>query len=245
MSSILRGVHEGFLYRKGRGYLFTLDPLAKVITLLVQIIGVFLGTTLIRLLLLLLSIVEGVLNGIGRRIFVGIKSIAFPILIAFGLVSLFQGFTQGFKVILLMLTFIIIMASFTETTSPTSVVRALEVVHLPIKISYGVALAIKLIPEIASDALDSILSFTLRGEFKSKRSLGDISKILAALFASAITKSKYIGEALAIKGFASKKRRSIYTPNVSWKETIRFLIYFALPFLQFFSFLDLSCFPLL
>lgn len=236
MSSILKGFYEAFIYREGKSYLFSLDPLAKIVTVVVQIISIFIGTLPILILLLVVSLIEGTINKLERQIFHGIKGVIFPLLIAFSIITLFEGVFRGFRVIIMMINFIIIISSFSETTRPMSIVRALEKCKLPIKISYGITLAIKLIPEIASDALDSILSFTLRGEFKSKVSLDGISKILAALSASAITKSKYLGEALAIKGFTSPSRKSIYTPQIGWREIIRGMIYAGILTLQLSSF---------
>lgn len=243
MSSMLHGFYEGFIYRKKEGYLFNLDPLIKIIILIVQIISILLSNTLTLLLLFLFSFTEGVINKLGTRIIQGIKGILIPVFLIFVLVSLFQGIWRAFRVILIMLCFFVCFAIFSETTSPLDIVRALEWIGLSIKIAFGFALAIKLIPEISADALDSILSFTLRGEFKSKISLGEVSKVVSALTASSMIKAQYIGESLALKGLTSKNRHSIYSPTLGLGGKARLILYFLILFYWFIPFLLPFSFP--
>lgn len=233
MSGILRGFYEIFIYRKKQGYLFTLDPLAKILTLLIQLIGIFLGDHFILLLVLALSSLEGVLNGIHRKILHGLRGVALPLLLVICLVGLFYNLIRAIRVLLLIICFITTITVFTSTTSPSNIVRALEKVGIPLKVAYVPALAIKLIPEIATAAQDALLSFTLRGEIKSRVHLGSISKVLTAISAASLTKTRYLGEALAVKGFSSERRVNIYSPHVGWKELLRLGVFISLPLLQF------------
>lgn len=233
MSFVLQGFYEAFIYRRKQGYLYTSDPLIKLFTLLPQLVVLFLGSIEVLLLLLLVSLSEGMVNKLWGRLFEGVKSVFIPILIIFSMISFFRGIYQAAKVVLIILGFIVTFTTFIQTTTPSEIVRTLEKLRIPLKYAYGAALAIKLVPEIASDALDTILSFTLRGEFRTKVSLGSISKVVAALSASAITKTRYLGEALAVKGFASKTRKSTYYPHIGWIEIGRFCVFLSLPIFQF------------
>lgn len=185
--------------------------------------------------------VEGIVNHLARRILHGIKSLSLPLIFIFTLVSVFQGFHRAIKVSFTILNFTLVITLFSVTTNPLSIVRALEKIGIPLKIAYGPALAIKLIPEIVSDALDSLLSFTLRGEFRKKISLGSVSKVLTALTAASLIKSQHLGAALAVKGFTSKTRKSMYEVTIGWAELARFSVFLGL-FLLFLFFPSFALF---
>lgn len=228
MSSVLKGFYEALIYREKEGYLFHQDPLAKIFTILFHFLLIFIGNLSFLMILFSFFIIECFFNNVGRRILQGIKSLSLPLIFIFTLVSLFQGFHRAIKVTFTIFNFMLVIALFSVTTNPLSIVRALERVGIPLKIAYGPALAIKLIPEIVSDALDSILSFTLRGEFKKKVGLGSLSKVLTALTAASLIESQHLGAALAVKGFTSKTRKSIYEVDISWEEITRFSVFLGL-----------------
>jgi energy-coupling factor transport system permease protein len=105
---------------------------------------------------------------------------------------------------------------FVFTTHPTEFASSLNRIGVPYRVSYSVSLTLRYLPEITKDFINIMHSQQARGVDISKRvSLGrrvkNVVRILIPLLLSSLEKAETISNAMSLRGFGRKDRRTWYS----------------------------------
>lgn len=104
---------------------------------------------------------------------------------------------------------------FVFTTHPTEFASSMNRVGIPYKVAYAISLTLRYLPEITKDFVNIMHSQQARGvdisrRVSLKRRIGNITRILIPLLLSSLDKAEVISNAMSLRGFGKRKRRSWY-----------------------------------
>lgn len=242
MSFILKGIYEGFTYRKGKK---AFHPLTSLVILSIQFLSMILADMPVLLCIAAILIVEAFLartvreNVAAVKAVVPIASIAF-LSITFFYMNIQHSFTVFLRIILGALAF----STFAVTTNLSDIARSLERIGVPPRFSQVPVVAFRVIPSVISDTLNTHLALRLRRELGTRFSIKNMIKMVAVIVASSLYRAESIAEALYLKGFGAK-RSHFYTYKVSLGDLSRmimWLLVFLLIILNKTNYLVLSIF---
>jgi len=209
-SFILNSLRNGAIYRKKGVFLEKINPLVKLSIVMSYIIAS-----------LLLDLIQSVLMFIFTIIFLMLCSrkleiiylTRFLFIIAFlsaFFVGLFYSWIRTLTVFLRILIIGMWVSMFIATTDPDELSKFLELIGLPTRLSIILPLSLKLIPVVANDTEETLISLYFKGEFGENRlNPGEYIKPLTVLIASSIWRVKFIAESLAHRGVL-RGRKTFY-----------------------------------
>jgi len=226
---------EGLKFKKGTSVIHTLDPRTKFILTLAIFILALLFTKLYPLVLLfLLQIPLVLIARVQREWLKSLRGMTLISVMIFGMNLLVDlsssNWVLTYKTLesptAITLRFIILVTSFSIfflTTSPDDLSLALEKSHIPYDLCFAFTSAIRFIPVLANEAQTIIDAQRSRGLELDKGSIVARIKnyvpILIPLIIGAIRRSLELADAMEIKAFkAKKKRTSLYSLEMKAKD---------------------------
>ncbi len=212
-SFLISSVRNGAIFRDRGVFLERINPLLKlVVTSLYIVASMFLWLNEL-IYITLISISLTILTARKIELIYGLRLILIIAIISALFVGLFYPLERTIIVFLRIIVIGIWVIKFVVTTNPDDLSRELEKRGVPARFALILPLSMKLIPEIAKDAEETLISTyfrekTISNPLNPKKYITPLTLLLA----STLSKSRYITEALASKA-ALRGRKSFYTPN--------------------------------
>lgn len=217
-SFLLNNIKNGTIFRKKGVPLEKVNPTIKLAITTMYIIS----STIVPLdklvTLTIITIAATVTTARKIEIAYAMKMILIIATISALFVGLFYPWNRVLTVFLRITTIGLWATKFAVTTDPVELSRELEKRKINPKIALTLPLSLKLIPETAKDAEETLTALYFRGEIKNNP-LNPKTYItpLTLLLAATLHKSKYIAEALASKA-ALKGRKTYYKTKTNTKK---------------------------
>ncbi|MDI6861050.1 MAG: energy-coupling factor transporter transmembrane component T [Caldisericia bacterium] len=235
-------------YYPGFGFLYTIDPRAKIISFLFLMIMIFVYKTItsfIPIFILIMSFfilsripLKHVLKGLKPIFILLIITIFFhffftpgkSLLNLFFLKLTYEGLTRGIFIGTRLILLIFISSILTFTTSPLELTRGLEFLTLPLnKIGFPsseiimmITIALRFIPVLVEEADRIIVAQISRGANLYEGNIIKRSKnlipILIPLFISAFRRAEDLAIAMEVRCFQPGKKRT-YMRRLIWHKS--------------------------
>ncbi len=132
---------------------------------------------------------------------------------------------------------------FVFATHPTEFAASLNKIGIPYKVAYIVSLTLRYLPEITKDFVNIMHAQQARGIDISKkvslwRRIVNVSKVLIPLLLSSLDKADVIANAMTLRGFGKKKKRTWYNEKALQISDVFLLVGIAI-FVAFFAYMRL------
>ncbi|HIQ02878.1 MAG TPA: energy-coupling factor transporter transmembrane protein EcfT [Desulfurococcales archaeon] len=233
-------LYTAFIYRREDKFLFKLNPLLKIVSLIplsliVTVLYSPISLTLYLAVILLLAYflanlhrcVESVLTL--KYFFIVIFTVIYVYTSYPQLVLNVYGLVYAYTTTLRFIILIILFSLFISTTNITDLAYALTKLGLPYEIAFTLALTVRFIPTIARDiqaVYDAQRSRGLeleRGGFF--RRLKNLSAILIPAFTTTLMRVDKVAEALESRAFGTVKKRTYLSSVNVGHQDILFLLF--------------------
>ncbi len=210
-----------------------LDPRTKLVLVMVlSSLGVILQEVLLLGIVWFLTLSLAALFGVGWRPILRRSRMLFGIFAAMAIIqSVFTTGGHGFLWlgpvsvisslgleraggVVLRLLIVVVSASIMATSSPREIVQGLSQWRIPYELAFMVAVAIRFLPLLRQEALETLTALQLRGvaleQLPWGRRLRVYSYLLMPMIAGVMSKSKELALAVEMRGFRAYSQRTAY-----------------------------------
>lgn len=217
-------------YKDDKTFIHTLNPITKIISLLLMVVIIFINNKLfLSIILFIFSLyLFWVLKIKFYEYINGLKSIAFFLLFLLIINSVFKvSLYKSIVMIIEILLLINYSSVFTLSTKPSDITYGLEFILSPLKkikipvseVAYSISFALRFIPIIYEQAIKIIRSQASRGldyyNSNIKEKIVSLKTMIIPMFILSIKRADDLGDALDVRNFSFDNRICFFNKKMN------------------------------
>lgn len=247
-------LYTAFIYRREDKFLFKLNPILKIVSLipLSLIVTVLYSPISLTLYLIVILLLAYFLANL-RRCIESILALKYLFTVIFVTIYIYTSYPQlllnvyglvyAYTATLRFIILVILFSLFISTTNITDLAYTLTKLGLPYEIAFTLALTVRFIPTVARDIQAIYDAQRSRGLELERggllRRLKNLSAILIPAFTTTLLRVDRVAEALESRAFGAVKKRT-YLSNVSVNRSDILFLLFSILLVLAIYYLDMN-----